>query len=52
MGEESHSMGAKEGAVKAHMKVIRVHEKMLLDATARTGHLRQRIQMVHRRDLT
>lgn len=31
--------------------VVRVHEKMLLAATVRTGHLRERIQMVHRRDL-
>lgn len=44
-------MEPKEDAVGACVMVVRVREKMLLAATARTGHLREGIQMVHRRDL-
>ena len=51
MREESHSMDTKEDAFKACRMVVRAHEKMPLAATARTRHLRPRIQMVHRRDL-
>lgn len=50
-GRRITEQDTKGDAVEACVVVVRVHEKMLLAATVRTGHLRERIQMVHRRDL-